>query len=371
MAALEKHPKIRQHQPQIASEKKINRKTPTGMVQGTPLQNLSRTLGNRGLQRLVANSSKNEQQTTNTPPALQRSNTAGAKPDAATAEQAKAVFEKAQAAYYAGDYAQAAETYQQASDILGGTNGGIFFNIAQCHRKLNNFSKAIEFYQKFIQKSPTSEYVQEARQHIKNMQGAMQPFLTGVRLYNEGDYASAAIWFSRALEVLPSEKKPLAYFNLGQANRMLRRYAIALSYYERYVKLSTTSDYIGEAQQRIQEMRSQIGVNQEIDGDVMAIDKDAAREIFGQAAQAYLEKRYEEAMNLYMEVMQEYAGGSHGGMLYNIAQCNRKLGRKATAIHFYERALDEGIAEEYREECKQKIADLRKALGWPDKEEGK
>ncbi len=364
MSAAEKHHKIRQHQPNISLEKKIARKMPSGGVKGSPLQGLGQTLGNHGMRRFLAASQKNE------PPKIDTVQRAGttAKQDADSTANAKAVFEKAQQTYIAGDYAKAAELYQQSSDLLGGTKGSIFFNIAQCYKKLNDFPKAIEFYQKFIQKDPTSEYVQEAKQKIKSMQGIMQPFLTGNRLYIQGDYASAAIWYSRALEVVPAEKKGHVYYNLAQANRKLKRYAVAISYYERYIKLDPGSEYISEAQKFLQEARNQIGVNQDIAGEVMEISEEAAKEIFAQATQAYLDRRYEEAMNMYMEVMQEYSGGSNPKMLFNIAQCNRMLGRKATAIHFFERCLEEGIADEFKEECKQKIADLRKALGWPDKD---
>ena len=98
MAAPEKHHKIRQPQPAITLEKKINRNMPTGAVRGMPLHGLNQHIGNRRAQRLFGKPASDEQLNVDRP-VVQRATTTEA--DANSPEQAKAVFEKAMAAYEA------------------------------------------------------------------------------------------------------------------------------------------------------------------------------------------------------------------------------------------------------------------------------
>ncbi|KXK25452.1 MAG: Photosystem I assembly protein Ycf3 [Chloroflexi bacterium OLB15] len=369
MAALEKHPKIRQHQPQIASEKKTASKTSNHTFSGAHLHGLNRKLGNRGLQRLLASNIPSNQVNATALPAVQRDQAATRV--VASEDQLKALYEKGDKAYQLENYTTALNLFEQAYNLDPGESLFIY-NIAQCHRRLNNYPQAIVYYKQFIAENTTSSaYRKKAKKFIKQLEGNLQPFETAQRLYSEGDYASAAIWFTRALETLPPERQPLIYYNLGQCNYMLKRYVPALSYYEQFLDMAsldpvTTKGYVEKAKKRRADMSAEIYVNMDTAGNVIEIDQEEARDTFVDAAQKFAEKRYTEAMDLYMKVNQAHFGGSSPDMLYNIAQCNRKLGRSATAIHFYQRSIDEGMVE-FKTQAEQFITSLRKSLGWPDK----
>ena len=65
-----------------------------------------------------------------------------------SAEKVEQLSKDATAKYREGDFNAAIELFQKAYDIEPVPN--LLFNIARCHEKLENWDKAIGFYQKFV-----------------------------------------------------------------------------------------------------------------------------------------------------------------------------------------------------------------------------
>src|ERR1043166_5211370 len=61
--------------------------------------------------------------------------------------RAQALYKQGQSQYEAGDYAAALDSFQQAYDVLPAP--ALFFNIAQCYRKVQNHAKAIELLERY------------------------------------------------------------------------------------------------------------------------------------------------------------------------------------------------------------------------------
>jgi tetratricopeptide (TPR) repeat protein len=66
--------------------------------------------------------------------------------------QAKAEFKKGQTAYNLGRFSEALASFSKAYEIKA--LPPILFNIAQCHRQLGNFERAVFFYRRFLELTP-------------------------------------------------------------------------------------------------------------------------------------------------------------------------------------------------------------------------
>jgi hypothetical protein len=80
--------------------------------------------------------------------------------------RAQALFKEGQASYQGGDYASALKSFEAAYDALPAP--ALYFNIAQCHRKLNDHKRAVEALQLFIDlaKNVPAKVLKEAKQQL-------------------------------------------------------------------------------------------------------------------------------------------------------------------------------------------------------------
>jgi hypothetical protein len=69
----------------------------------------------------------------------------------ATLAKAKKLFRKAEKQFYLGRFKKALKLYEKAYDVL--PLPGFLYNIAQCHRHLGSYKKAIFFYRGYLAKS--------------------------------------------------------------------------------------------------------------------------------------------------------------------------------------------------------------------------
>jgi tetratricopeptide (TPR) repeat protein len=87
-------------------------------------------------------------------------------------DQARAQFERAEAAFRARRFEDARLAYQAAYELRA--LPGLLFNIAQCHRYLDNHERAIFFYERYLKlagrranRARTLELIAQERAHLK------------------------------------------------------------------------------------------------------------------------------------------------------------------------------------------------------------
>ncbi len=86
-------------------------------------------------------------------------------------KKAKGYYDQAEKAYDKSEFSRALKLYEKAFDLS--QKYEMYFNIAQCHRYLKNFDKAIFFYKRFLAKFPTSVYKDEVVKQIAAMEKAL------------------------------------------------------------------------------------------------------------------------------------------------------------------------------------------------------
>jgi tetratricopeptide (TPR) repeat protein len=95
-----------------------------------------------------------------------------ARADTAAETQAKALFQSGAKAYDVGDFEGALKFYSDAYQLA--PRPGFLFNIAQCHRQLNNYERAAFFYQRFIDtskpKAPNTDVAAQLLEEMKSKQ---------------------------------------------------------------------------------------------------------------------------------------------------------------------------------------------------------
>lgn len=84
-------------------------------------------------------------------------------------ELARKVFLEAEASYQQGDYQSALAGYDQAYALT--QEPLLLYNQAQCYRQLKRYQEALDTYQLFLEKAPSSsEYVLKAQQWITDLE---------------------------------------------------------------------------------------------------------------------------------------------------------------------------------------------------------
>jgi hypothetical protein len=127
--------------------------------------------------------------------ALALAQTKSAKKPDAEEVKARALFKDGQTAYDVGEFKRALDLYTDAYKLK--PLPGFLFNIAQCHRQLNDFKLAAFFFGRFIDNSkPEAANVELARELLADM----------TRRQDEVDKAAAAA----AAEEKPKTDVPLA-----------------------------------------------------------------------------------------------------------------------------------------------------------------
>lgn len=90
-----------------------------------------------------------------------------------------------------------------------------------------------------------------------------------------------------------------------------------------------------------------------------AEDKARARELFRQGTQHYKLGEYEDALTAFKEAYRNYEEPS---FLFNIAQCERQLGRKQEAVRFFRTYLNDVPNAPNRAEVEQILASLQASI---------
>ncbi|MBU1220740.1 PEGA domain-containing protein [Myxococcota bacterium] len=108
---------------------------------------------------------------------------------------AKDHYEKAEKHYSVGEFDKALENYKKSFDMSDKPE--LLFNIAQCHRQLKQYEKAIFFYKLFLSRLPSSGLKSEVEKHISDMQKAMTPGGKTARISIITDPPGADIFIDR------------------------------------------------------------------------------------------------------------------------------------------------------------------------------
>ena len=280
--------------------------------------------------------------------------TASTAPAEDTAQAAK-FFEKAEKLYKKKQYAKAAEQYRLSYQNAGADQrGAIAFNVAQSYRLAKSFPSSAVWYQKALTLGGpiVSKYREEIEGRLAEMQGeTKKKFVPGPDgqdlgeaqilfeeaqiAYEEGDYAKAIPLYKQAYH--RSNAAPIC-FNIAQACRLGGKHADAKYWYREYLKLVPKSPYKTEVEERIEELKKK-APDLPKEGD--AGSTEGAKEKFEKADALYKAADYDKAADLYVDIFHDPAVAfARGQMAFNMGQCMRLTGKKASAVEWYKKALE-------------------------------
>ena len=183
---------------------------------------------------------------------------------------------------------------------------------------------------------------------------ASQHFEEGARLFNAGQYAAAIPRFERARQVptLDAETYTMLMWNLAICNFRLERFATAVFYFEQYLGAGISEADRIAAENYLQQARAGTAedadrILEREDADIPAATGDAAADtarasaLFDQAASLYMDGQYRQAIIIFEQVreMPDVSEEVRRDVIFNIARCNIRLRRAATAIPYLEQYL--------------------------------
>jgi outer membrane protein assembly factor BamD (BamD/ComL family) len=183
---------------------------------------------------------------------------------------------------------------------------------------------------------------------------ARQHFEEGAQLYSAGQYAAAIPRFERARQVptLDAETYTRLIWNLAMCNFRLERFATAVFYFEQYLSRGVSEADRVAAENYLNQARAGTAGDAERilereDADVPAATGDAAadatraRALFDQAATLYEAGQYRQAIIIFEQLreMPDMPEEVRRDTIFNIARCNMRLNRFATAIPYLEQYL--------------------------------
>lgn len=169
------------------------------------------------------------------------------------AARARRLFGEGRTLFNLGRHAEALERFQQAYETL--PLSGFLYNIAQCHRFLKNWKRAIYFYRGYLRDNPGAPNTDVVEGLIKRSEGklaeaeqtrgrALAAFEEGRKAFRLADYRAALAHFRRAYQIQPL---PAYLFHIAEAHRQLGEYDRAIALYEGYLK-----DQPGAPTERVQ-----------------------------------------------------------------------------------------------------------------------
>lgn len=195
-----------------------------------------------------------------------RAQPAAASPAESPARRHKAqqLFELGRKQFNLGKFKIALGNFTKAYDLL--PLSGFLFNIAQCHRFLDNCKKAVFLYRGYLRDNPGSpntdvvkglvvrcEKKLEEQRRRRGRAGAL--YQEGVTLYKLGKFKEAAERYASAFKIVPL---PGFLFALGQAHHKLRSYKQAIHFYEMYLRDNPGTPKTRAIRQRIAECRTKL-----------------------------------------------------------------------------------------------------------------
>lgn len=183
---------------------------------------------------------------------------------------------------------------------------------------------------------------------------ARQHFEDGQADYMAQRYDSAIRHFERARQVptLDAEIYTQLIWNLAMCNFQLERYATAVYYYEMYLSRGVSEADRLAAEGYLEQARTGTADDAERilereDASIPAATGDAtadaarAEALFDQAVALYMDSQYRQAIIIFEQVreMPDIAEAVRRDVTFNIARCNMRLRRAATAIPYLEEYL--------------------------------
>jgi tetratricopeptide (TPR) repeat protein len=134
----------------------------------------------------------------------------------------------------------------------------VYLFIGNCYASKNDYNKAIEYYQKSLQKFPKNKNllvsIGNAYNNLKDYDKAMEWFSKlsiddisnrdtlyniGVIAYNKGDFSAAAKYFKKATDISPDFAE--AFYQLGMTYTALNKQAEAIAALKKFMELDKES----------------------------------------------------------------------------------------------------------------------------------
>jgi tetratricopeptide (TPR) repeat protein len=301
-------------------------------------------------------------------------------------------FEQAAAAYGNGDYISAIRLFTQLveqSGITGESLGALYWNLAMSQYRLNRYAAALFNFERAVELGANrgtepQEKIQDCRTHLGvatdpsgdvvplSADEGRQRFEQGSAAYSNGDYITAARLFTQILEgsSLDAQDRARMEYNVGMCNYRLERYSTAISYYEHALS-SGGLEHEEQARQYLTECRNRGGIATSESGEVLNFVQQEVRERFEQANTAYGNGDYSTALTLFTRMYEqdELPPEDKSKMLWNMAMCNYRMERWATALFMFRQYQDSGHAER-GEELNQHLSECRQHLGIATNEAG-
>jgi len=201
-------------------------------------------MGNRALQRMLKADAKAQLPGG----VVQRETTA-----TDDSERLRSIFSVAEAFYKAEEYSDAAINYTkllQFDSLKGEQRALILYNVGQCQRNLKRYANAIPYYEEAVQigagafQKKAEYFLKFCREELGitmvndedvlhvGQDDAKDLFVQADEAYKGGNYKDALNLYLQVQQYYP-EASGMMYYNMGQCNRNLKRWATALYFYER------------------------------------------------------------------------------------------------------------------------------------------
>jgi tetratricopeptide (TPR) repeat protein len=301
-------------------------------------------------------------------------------------------FDQAATAYGNGDYITAIRLFTQVieqSGITGPSLGALYWNLGISQFRLNRYAAALFNFERAVELgvergTEAQQKIQECRTHLGvatdpngdviplSADEGRQRFDQASTAYSNGDYITAARLFTQILEAssLDAQDRARMEYNIGMCNYRLERYSTAISYYEHALSAGGL-DHAEQARQYLTECRNRSGIATSDSGNALTFVQQEVRERFEAANTAYSNGDYSTALTLFTRMYEqdEMPPEDKGRMLWNMAMCNYRMERWATALFMFRQYQDSGHAER-GEELNGKLAECRQHLGIATNESG-
>lgn len=230
------------------------------------------------------------------------------------------------------------ETLSQAPDVKQGMDD-ILFRLAECQRRLKQYTKAEATYLRLIKNFPNSKYNPRAR-----FQCAL------IQLESEGNAAERAIECLEPLTLRgqPPEVRGAAIYHYAQALEKIGKTTGAISFYGEIRKDYPNSPYAPYANLNIARLLAKTGKENAVQKAMdiytdLTKDKDpkVAEEALYFAAQLALDKKdYEKSSKLFLELQVKYPNSPHlSASLLAAAFSNYSAGHYKEAIASLDKIL--------------------------------
>jgi len=293
-------------------------------------------------------------------------------------------FELGNQAYLNGDFSTAARAFTRIIEQSGAdpqTVSEMWFNVAQCQYRLGRHAAALNAYQQIgsdalsERRSVITERMAACRQRLgvaTNASGEVVPltgeesadrFERGSAAYSAGDYETALRLFTQILEgstLTPHDRAAMLH-NAGMCNYRMRRFAAAIPLFEQALAEPALNN-TEAAQRYLTESRNEIGIATNDSGGALTFLQQERRERFDRASAAYGSGDYSTALRIFTQMIEqdEFDSESQAQIRWNMAMCNYRMNRYATALYLFLQIQNESSIR--GDELRSHVADCRAHL---------